>query len=83
MGTREVYEQKLRSGNLQQDPTMNPGFGTPRCLRCLSLFSTTIPKNENGPSPLFFTMPSPRLLLLEEMRFQRSPLMSLFSMLEE
>ncbi|KAB2615836.1 hypothetical protein D8674_022424 [Pyrus ussuriensis x Pyrus communis] len=34
MGTREVYEQKLRSGNLHHDPTMNPGLGTPRCPRC-------------------------------------------------
>ncbi|KAL2923982.1 GTP-binding protein rho1 [Bienertia sinuspersici] len=37
MGTREVYEQKLRSGNLyEHDPTINPGLGTPRCPRCLS-----------------------------------------------
>lgn len=37
MGTREVYEQKLRSGNLHHDPTINPGLGSPRCPRCLSL----------------------------------------------
>lgn len=37
MGTREVYEEKLRSGNLHHDPTMNPGLGCPRCPRCLSL----------------------------------------------
>ncbi|CAM8888991.1 unnamed protein product [Rhodiola kirilowii] len=37
MGTREVYEQKLKSGNLVYDPTMNPGLGTPRCPRCLSI----------------------------------------------
>ncbi|CAN1307033.1 hypothetical protein LINPERPRIM_LOCUS26963 [Linum perenne] len=37
MGTREVYEQKLRNGNLHHDPTINPGLGTPRCPRCLSL----------------------------------------------
>ncbi|XAR68620.1 hypothetical protein NMG60_11003809 [Bertholletia excelsa] len=45
MGTREVYEQKLRSGNLHHDPTMNPGLGTPRCPRCLSLLD---PKPEAG-----------------------------------
>lgn len=37
MGTREVYEQKLRSGNLYHDPTIKPGLGSPRCPRCLSL----------------------------------------------
>jgi hypothetical protein len=37
MGTREVYEEKLRSGNLYHDPTINPGLGSPRCPRCLSL----------------------------------------------
>uniref|UniRef100_A0A2C9V7R2 Uncharacterized protein n=1 Tax=Manihot esculenta TaxID=3983 RepID=A0A2C9V7R2_MANES len=26
MGTREVYEQKLRTGNLHHDPTINPGL---------------------------------------------------------
>ncbi|KAI8562047.1 hypothetical protein RHMOL_Rhmol03G0004700 [Rhododendron molle] len=45
MGTREVYEQKLRSGNLCHDPTMNPGLGSPRCPRCLSLLN---PNAENG-----------------------------------
>ncbi|KAG5555491.1 hypothetical protein RHGRI_006217 [Rhododendron griersonianum] len=45
MGTREVYEQKLRSGNLYHDPTMNPGLGSPRCPRCLSLLN---PNAENG-----------------------------------
>ncbi|XP_059668549.1 uncharacterized protein LOC132313673 isoform X2 [Cornus florida] len=45
MGTREVYEEKLRSGNLHHDPTMNPGLGSPRCPRCLSLLS---PNSENG-----------------------------------
>ncbi|KAI4319586.1 hypothetical protein MLD38_033169 [Melastoma candidum] len=29
MGTMEVYEQKLRSGNLRHDPTMLPGLGSP------------------------------------------------------
>lgn len=39
MGTREVYEQKLRAGNLYHDPTIKPGLGTPRCPRCLSLLN--------------------------------------------
>ncbi|KAI3984037.1 hypothetical protein MKX01_035164 [Papaver californicum] len=39
MGTREVYEQKLRSGNIHYDPTINPGLGIPRCPRCLSPIS--------------------------------------------
>ncbi|KAM1655359.1 hypothetical protein ACFX1Q_008250 [Malus domestica] len=46
MGTREVYEQKLRSGNLHHDPTMNPGLGTPRCPRCLSLLDRYSEKGE-------------------------------------
>ena len=38
MGTREVYEEKLRTGSVyHHDPTINPGLGTPRCPRCLSL----------------------------------------------
>uniref|UniRef100_A0A5B6YNL0 Gb protein n=1 Tax=Davidia involucrata TaxID=16924 RepID=A0A5B6YNL0_DAVIN len=45
MGTREVYEEKLMSGNLYHDPTMNPGLGSPRCPRCLSLLN---PNSENG-----------------------------------
>ncbi|KAI3951592.1 hypothetical protein MKX01_018708 [Papaver californicum] len=45
MGTREVYEQKLRSGNLHYDPTINPGLGSPRCPRCLSLIG---PNSETG-----------------------------------
>lgn len=45
MGTREVYEEKLRTGNLyHHDPTINPGLGSPRCPRCLSLLN---------PSPVF------------------------------
>ncbi|KAL8142880.1 hypothetical protein V2J09_015912 [Rumex salicifolius] len=36
MGTREVYEEKLRTGDLHHDPTLNPGLGTARCPRCLS-----------------------------------------------
>ncbi|CAN7138164.1 unnamed protein product [Brassica rapa subsp. narinosa] len=39
MGTREVYEEKLRRGNLDYDPTMNPGLGSARCPRCLSLLN--------------------------------------------
>ncbi|XP_077230815.1 uncharacterized protein LOC143863915 isoform X2 [Tasmannia lanceolata] len=39
MGTREVYEEKLRSGNLYHEPTINPGLGSPRCPRCLSLIN--------------------------------------------
>ncbi|BBN67270.1 hypothetical protein Prudu_27S001000, partial [Prunus dulcis] len=46
MGTREVYEQKLRSGNLHHDPTMNPGLGTPRCPRCLALLDHDSDKGE-------------------------------------
>lgn len=36
MGTREVYEEKLRRGNLDYDPTTEPGVGSARCPRCLS-----------------------------------------------
>ena len=39
MGTREVYEEKLRNGNLHFDPTLNPGVGSARCPRCLSLLN--------------------------------------------
>ncbi|KAK9125002.1 hypothetical protein Scep_013848 [Stephania cephalantha] len=41
MGTREVYEQRLKSGNLYHDPTINPGLGSARCPRCLSLLNPT------------------------------------------
>uniref|UniRef100_A0A0A8Y851 Gb protein n=1 Tax=Arundo donax TaxID=35708 RepID=A0A0A8Y851_ARUDO len=42
MGTREVYEEKLRSGaHLHRDPTINPGLGSPCCPRCLSLLNPT------------------------------------------
>ncbi|KAL8041605.1 hypothetical protein ABFX02_10G176000 [Erythranthe guttata] len=47
MGTREVYEEKLRRGNLHHDPTMKPGLGTARCPRCLSLLN---PNNVRGNS---------------------------------
>ncbi|KAL4394879.1 hypothetical protein HN51_022770 [Arachis hypogaea] len=46
MGTREVYEEKLRTGNLHHDPTLNPGLGTPRCPRCLSLLDPNVEKGE-------------------------------------
>ncbi|XP_031379305.1 uncharacterized protein LOC116194595 [Punica granatum] len=46
MGTREVYEQKLRRGNLYHDPTINPGLGSPRCPRCLSLLDPTSDRGE-------------------------------------
>ncbi|KAJ7975972.1 Transmembrane protein [Quillaja saponaria] len=46
MGTREVYEEKLRSGNLYHDPTINPGLGSPRCPRCLSLLNLNSQKGE-------------------------------------
>ncbi|KAJ9554773.1 hypothetical protein OSB04_009387 [Centaurea solstitialis] len=47
MGTREVYEEKLRTGNLYHDPTIKPGLGTPRCPHCLSpLTSNSVEKGE-------------------------------------
>ncbi|KAJ6362012.1 hypothetical protein OIU78_002421 [Salix suchowensis] len=46
MGTREVYEQKLRTGNLYHDPTIKPGLGSPRCPRCLSLLNPISAKGE-------------------------------------
>ncbi|CAI8602291.1 unnamed protein product [Vicia faba] len=45
MGTREVYEEKLKNGNLHHDPTINPGLGSARCPRCLSLLN---PNSERG-----------------------------------
>lgn len=41
MGTRQVYEEKLRRGNLHHDPTIKPGLGSARCPRCLSLLNPT------------------------------------------
>ncbi|XP_062228422.1 uncharacterized protein LOC133926475 [Phragmites australis] len=42
MGTREVYEEKLRSGaHLHRDPTINPGLGSRHCPRRLSLLNPT------------------------------------------
>ncbi|CAL9081146.1 unnamed protein product [Musa textilis] len=46
MGTREVYEEKLRRGNLHHDPTINPGLGSARCPRCLSLIHPNSEKEE-------------------------------------
>ncbi|XP_015901347.2 uncharacterized protein LOC107434395 [Ziziphus jujuba] len=46
MGTREVYEEKLRRGNLYHEPTIKPGLGSPRCPRCLSLIDSTSGKEE-------------------------------------
>ncbi|GMI63352.1 Retarded Embryo Development 1 [Hibiscus trionum] len=46
MGTREVYEEKLRNGNLYHDPTINPGLGSARCPRCLSLLNPDPDKAE-------------------------------------
>ncbi|KAK9923339.1 hypothetical protein M0R45_031763 [Rubus argutus] len=46
MGTREVYEERLRSGNLHHDPTMNPGLSSTRCPRCLSLLDHDSDKGE-------------------------------------
>jgi hypothetical protein len=52
MGTREVYEEKLRSGaHLHRDPTINPGLGSPRCRRCLSLLNPTAVRLSASPIP--------------------------------
>ncbi|KAL0555219.1 hypothetical protein IC582_009158 [Cucumis melo] len=52
MGTREVYEQRLRSGNLYHEPTMNPGLGSPRCPRCFSLLKPDPDKSEWAVNPV-------------------------------
>ncbi|XP_051138966.1 uncharacterized protein LOC127256805 isoform X1 [Andrographis paniculata] len=46
MGTREVYQEKLRRGNLHHDPTIRPGLGSARCPRCLSLLNPTEANSE-------------------------------------
>ncbi|CAH9098883.1 unnamed protein product [Cuscuta epithymum] len=46
MGTREVYEERLRTGNLHHDPTIKPGLGSARCPRCLSLLNPTSDESE-------------------------------------
>jgi len=59
MGTREVYEQKLRTGNLYHDPTIKPGLGSPRCPRCLSLLNPiSVPTHLQSlsPFPLLLSM---------------------------
>lgn len=59
MGTREVYEQKLRTGNLYHDPTIKPGLGSPRCPRCLSLLNPIcVPTHLQSlsPFPLLLSM---------------------------
>ncbi|MFQ6630603.1 hypothetical protein Gotur_009812, partial [Gossypium turneri] len=46
MGTRKVYKEKLRNGNLYHDLTINPGLGFARCPRCLSLLIPDFDKAE-------------------------------------
>nr|XP_025888534.1 uncharacterized protein LOC101256223 isoform X1 [Solanum lycopersicum]XP_025888536.1 uncharacterized protein LOC101256223 isoform X1 [Solanum lycopersicum]XP_025888537.1 uncharacterized protein LOC101256223 isoform X1 [Solanum lycopersicum]XP_025888540.1 uncharacterized protein LOC101256223 isoform X1 [Solanum lycopersicum]XP_025888541.1 uncharacterized protein LOC101256223 isoform X1 [Solanum lycopersicum]XP_025888542.1 uncharacterized protein LOC101256223 isoform X1 [Solanum lycopersicum] len=46
MGTREVYEEKLKRGNLYHDPTIKPGLGSARCPRCLSLLNSNSKSGE-------------------------------------
>ncbi|CAH9117281.1 unnamed protein product [Cuscuta europaea] len=46
MGTREAYEERLKTGNLHHDPTIKPGLGSARCPRCLSLFNLTFDNAE-------------------------------------
>uniref|UniRef100_M1CAU0 Gb protein n=1 Tax=Solanum tuberosum TaxID=4113 RepID=M1CAU0_SOLTU len=46
MGTREVYEEKLKRGNLHHDPTIKPGLGCARCPRCLSLLNSNSKSGE-------------------------------------
>ncbi|OIT04698.1 copper-transporting atpase ran1 [Nicotiana attenuata] len=52
MGTREVYEEKLKRGNLHHDPTIKPGLGSPRCPRCLSLLNPTSKNGEWAITPV-------------------------------
>ncbi|KAM7270288.1 hypothetical protein ACFE04_029502 [Oxalis oulophora] len=52
MGTRQVYEEKLKRGNLYHEPTMKPGLGSARCPRCLSLLNTHTGKSEWQISPV-------------------------------
>lgn len=59
MGTRQVYEEKLRRANLEYDPTMNPGLGSARCPRCLSLLTP----NQVKPSQLVFSSQYPFVFL--------------------
>uniref|UniRef100_A0A164X6P9 Gb protein n=1 Tax=Daucus carota subsp. sativus TaxID=79200 RepID=A0A164X6P9_DAUCS len=59
MGTREVYEERLRRGNLEHDPTINPGLGNPRCPRCLSLVNPHSVRLSLSPPPSFLSLPFP------------------------
>ncbi|XP_047253486.1 uncharacterized protein LOC107845186 isoform X1 [Capsicum annuum] len=52
MGTREVYEEKLKRGNLQFDPTIKPGLGSARCPRCLSLLNSDSKSGEWAITPV-------------------------------
>ncbi|VFQ66202.1 unnamed protein product [Cuscuta campestris] len=52
MGTREVYEERLRTGNLYHDPTINPGLGSARCPRCLSLLNPSSDNEEWAITPV-------------------------------
>nr|XP_009775671.1 PREDICTED: uncharacterized protein LOC104225545 isoform X2 [Nicotiana sylvestris] len=52
MGTREVYEEKLKRGNLDYDPTIKPGLGSARCPRCLSLLNPTSKSGEWAITPV-------------------------------
>ncbi|XP_047952375.1 uncharacterized protein LOC125197915 [Salvia hispanica] len=72
MGTREVYEEKLRRGNLIHDPTIKPGLGTARwlwdwgLLSAIHGFNTGIPYFQNrvkGPKWLPFFIGVPPLLM--------------------
>uniref|UniRef100_M1ATA5 Gb protein n=1 Tax=Solanum tuberosum TaxID=4113 RepID=M1ATA5_SOLTU len=65
MGTREVYEEKLKRGNLHHDPTIKPGLGSARCPRCLSLLNSNSKSGEWAITPVLhdFTVVLPPLLM--------------------
>lgn len=75
MGTREVYEQKLRAGNLYHDPTIKPGLGTPRCPRCLSLLN---PDSKNGEWTITSVLHDATAVVSYPSFFSNSPLVSIF-----
>ncbi|KAH0633797.1 hypothetical protein KY284_036583 [Solanum tuberosum] len=52
MGTREVYEEKLKRGNLHHDPTIKLGLGSARCPRCLSLLNSNSKSGEWAITPI-------------------------------
>ncbi|KAJ0463868.1 hypothetical protein HanHA300_Chr14g0520561 [Helianthus annuus] len=64
MGTREVYEEKLRTGNLYHEPTIKPGLGTPRCPRCLSLLDSDSDKGEWTITPVLHDATAVMCLLI-------------------